>query len=272
MKTFLALALLLTSAASAAEYSDLYIIPVAGHSRGAFGTAWRSDVALHNIQQVPIAVELAMVESGREASAEPLAVGTVHLNAGETRVLADVAGGFDRDLAGALIVGAEMPFALTSRTYAEVASGRTVGQTVAPVGIAGSADAVNDVGVLPALAQGDRERSNVGLFVAASHAPLVVEVAALSESGATLGSQLVIVNEPGFVHRQFSLSQIAGRATSATAVVRILEGDGIVVPYASIIDNTSAEAAFVPAEPISANGESSLRMLARAVRMFTALR
>ena len=258
----LALALLVTFAASAAEYSDLYIVPVAGHARGAFGTSWRTDLVLHNIQLVPITVEIALVESGQAPSAAPLAVTSLHLMPGETRVVSDLANGFGRDVAGALIVGAEMPFAVTSRTWAELPAGRTLGQTVAPVAITGTADAVNTIAVLPLHMTNAQQRSNVGAFVAASHAPLVVEVAVLSAGGATLASQLIVVDEPGFVHRQLL---IPPADAGVTAVVRILEGDGIVVPYASIIDNATAEAVFLSGEPISLRGGATLAMLAKTV-------
>lgn len=261
---------LLTASAAAAEYSDLYIIPGGGHSRGAFGTLWRSDVVLHNVQTVPITVEIAIVESGRSASTAPIAVtvdgqASVHLNPGETRTLSDVTGSLGRDISGALIVGADLPFALTSRAYAEVPAGRTLGQMIMPVAITGAADAVNAIAVLPSLGDSAGQRSNVGVFAAASQAPLTVEIAVLSASGATLGSRLVVVDEPGFVHRQVSLAQIIAPAASVTAVVRILEGDGIVVPYGSIIDNTTAEAVFVSGEAISARGAATRSMLARAV-------
>jgi hypothetical protein len=148
------LALFMTSPAAAAGYSDLYIIPAAGHSHGAYGTLWRSDLVLHNIQQVPITVEIAIVESGRAPSAAPIAVNAgaetaFHLNPGETRVLSDVAGHLGRDITGALIVGADMPFAVTSRAWAELPGGRTLGQTVRPIAIAGAADAVNETAVPP---------------------------------------------------------------------------------------------------------------------------
>lgn len=255
----LILLLFMTSAASAAEYSDLYIIPVAGHTTGAFGTSWRSDVVLHNIQSAPITVEIALIESGRAPSAAPVAVSDLHLMPGETRVLSDVAGDLERNVTGSLIVGADMPFAVTSRTWAERTAGRTLGQTVTPVPMSGTADAVNAMAVLPSLTTDAGQRSNIGVFVAASHAPLVAEVAMLSAAGAALGSQLIAVDEPGFIHRQFAA------APGATAVIRILQGDGIAVPYASTIDNVSAEALFVSGEPVASGGPATLAMLAKAV-------
>lgn len=259
------LALLFTSAAAAAQYSDLYIVPVAGHTRGAFGTSWRSDVVLHNVQSVPISVEVALVESGRAPSAGlvPLHSGaesTFLLMPGQTRTLVDVAADLGRDVMGALIVGADLPFAVTSRTWAELPSGRTLGQSVVPVAIAGAADAASAMAVLPSLAANAEQRSNVGLFVAASRAPVVVEIALLAPDGASLGSELVVVDEPGFIHRQLA---IAPASNGTTAVVRILEGDGIAVPYASLIDNASGEALFVSGPPVS-NGPGATSTFLRA--------
>lgn len=267
-----ALSLLIASGAAAAEYSDLYIIPAVGHVRGAYGTLWRSDVVLHNIQSVPITVEMALVETGRSASTAPITIivggqSSLHLNPGETRIVTDVVGEQGRDIAGALIVGADLPFALTSRTYAESSAGLTLGQTVLPMAISGSADTIDDGSVLAGLTTDERRRTNIGAFVAASHAPLVAEIELVSSSGASLGSRIVVVEEPGFIHQHFSISDIAATAAGATAVVRVVEGDGVVVPYASMIDNSSAEAMFVAGEPVAASGAAARMMISRAVQM-----
>lgn len=260
--------LFIASAAGAADYSDLYVIPIAGHTQGAFDTAWRSDVVLHNIQQVPITVELALVESGRSPSTPPIAIAvgaetSLQLAPGETRVLSDVLGQQGRDLTGALIVGAGLPFSLTSRTWAELPTGRTLGQMVTPVAItATSTAAADEVSILSGLPESNRQRSNIGVFLVASHAPLVVEIALVSPSGATLGSTLVVMDEPGFSHRQFPNT---APAAGVTARVRILEGDGIAVPYASTIDNLTAEAMFLSGQPIATRGAAARTTLAGVV-------
>jgi len=270
-RSLIALALVVTAAAAlAAEYSDLYIIPIAGHARGAHGTSWRSDVVLHNIQAVPVSVELALVESGRVPSAAPLSLDTPGepafvLMPGETRTLADVAARLGRDVTGALIVGADLPFAVTSRTWAELPNGtRTLGQSVLPIALAGTPDALNEVAVLPSLAHGARQRSNVGLFIAASRAPLVIELALLTPAGTAVDTQRITVSEPGFLHRQFAIRGSDSTPTT-TAVIRIVEGDGIVVPYGSTIDNTSAEAIFLSAAPILVHPTPTRTLLAATV-------
>ena len=97
-KTLLfAISLIIASTASAADYTDLYIVPAVGHAHGAHGTLWRSDLVLHNVQTVPIAVELALIESNQPAATAPIAImvggeTTLHLNPGETRIVSDVVG------------------------------------------------------------------------------------------------------------------------------------------------------------------------------------
>ena len=258
MKRLMIVFLFIASAASAADYSDLYIIPIAGHTRGAFGTEWRSDVVLHNIQQVPITVEMVLVESGLAPSTPPIDIAiATNLTPGETRTLSDILGTQGRDLTGALIVGAELPFALTSRTYAEHASGRTLGQTVTPVAIT---DSSTEVSVLAGLSDSNHQRSNLGLFLAASHAPMIAEIQLVSSTGATLESMLITVEEPGFTHLQFVIT------SGTTAVVRIVEGDGIAVPYASTVDNITAEALFVSGELISSVTNAAATMQSLRLR------
>lgn len=247
----LALSLLFASATFAAGYSDLYVIPIAGHVHGAHGTNWRSDVVLHNFQLETITVEMALVE-GSTASAIGSAI---QLASGETRTITDVLGTQNRDVIGAIIVGADLPFVVTSRTY----NAGTLGQSVRPIAIAGAADAINDVAVVTGLAHGDAQRANVGLVVVASHAPFVAEIELVSADGHHLGSQLVVLESEGFAHRQFSATSIATGA--ASSVVRVLQGDGIVVPYASVIDNRSGAAMFLSTEPATSRGADARTML-----------
>jgi hypothetical protein len=259
----LVLSFLLT-AVVAADPSDLYVVPVAGHAQGANGTAWRTDVVLHNPQNIPIAVEAALIESGRAATNSVVALpfgidAALVLSPGETRVIADILGPQGRDVTGALIIGADLPFVATSRTYAETPLGRTLGQTVLPIAIAASANA--SPAVLPALAQSDLQRSNIGLFLAASRTPLLVEITLASPSGEPLGTEVVAVDGEGFAHRQIHLAQIAPGAMNVTATVRLLEGEGVIVPYASIVDNRTAEAIFVSTDAVTSSGASARSLL-----------
>jgi hypothetical protein len=74
-----------------------------------------------------------------------------------------------------------------------------------------------------------------------------------------------VVEEPGFVHHHLSTADIAEIPDGATAVVRIVEGDGLVVPYASMIDNASAQALFIGGQPVMAHGMAARTMLSNVV-------
>jgi hypothetical protein len=51
-----------------------------------------------------------------------------------------------------------------------------------------------------------------------------------------------------------------------------VEGEGIIVPYASIIDNATAEAIFVPADAATNLGAAARAMLSGAVARETPAR
>jgi hypothetical protein len=249
--------LVIAVAARAADYADLYILPVAGHAQGANGTSWRSDVVLHNFQTTPITVEMVLIETGRSATAAPIALATTVVAAGETKVLADVLADEDRNVTGAMIIGADAPFVASSRTYAVLSGTRTLGQTVVPIGMAG--DPAGDAVVLAGLAVDASQRSNIGFFAAASHAPFVVEIELRTAAGTPAGTERIAVDAEGFIHHQ-SLAPIG----AASALFRVVAGEGLVVPYGSVVDNRSAEAIFLPA-PALTNGGSAAAALTRSL-------
>src|SRR5947208_2523932 len=104
-------------------YSDTYVIPVASHTAGAFGTMWASDLAINNFQSSPLTAQIVVVESGENTADNVFALasssisGSVTVPANSTVLLKDVLKGHRglQSVAGALIVGAGAPFAITSR-------------------------------------------------------------------------------------------------------------------------------------------------------------
>src|ERR1044071_8062705 len=66
-KTAILLLLLLAAKAAFADtYSDTYVIPIVGHTNGAGGTMWMSDLVIHNISNSPMTVQLVLIESGND--------------------------------------------------------------------------------------------------------------------------------------------------------------------------------------------------------------
>ncbi len=256
----LLLTLLISSAAYADHYGDTYVIPIVGHVTGANGTVWMTDVAIRNFSATPMEVELILIESGGDFSNNivPLVTddidGSVTVPANRTVMLEDILGGYARpNITGALLVGSDRPFAITSRAYN---SRLPLGQTVPgsrnffenSLGTIDNASAV----YIPGIMNNGDTRTNLG-FVAGSAGSLstamVVEVTIRDANGGVAGTRSVTIPQGNFAQYQFPVSLFVDEdVTVGTAEFRITQGEGTIVPYASLIDNTTGEAAYIMGE------------------------
>lgn len=252
--------LIFGAAVNAGHYSDLYVIPVAGHTPGAFGTVWRSDVAIYNFQPTPLEVELVFIEGGEgnPDNVFPLdpAGGTVTVPSGGSVLLEDVLNDFQgrTSVVGALLLGADRPFVITSRAYDTNADGDTVGQSVPASSeflnvTEDQTDLASAFAYVPGLIQNADFRTNLG-FVAANatglNGPLTLDVTLRNAVGTVLGMRQFVI-QPGMVTQfQFSVKSITDQDFDiGSAEFRIASGSGSVVPYASVIDNGSADAVYI---------------------------
>lgn len=256
--------------ARGSHFGDFHVIPGAGRGLGVAGSIWQTDVIIHNFQTTPLTVEIGLVESGLGEADNffPVMVdgaATVRIPAGATRVLTDLLSNHrGRSTAlGALLLGGDRPFAVTSRIYNVEASGATIGQTV-PVTDeflrAGTPPAV-----IPGLVANTNFRSNIGFVAAAgAGAPLVVEIGLRNATGASMGSTTFTIAPGTMSHVQVSTAAITTTQFDiATATIRIVSGLGDVTGYASIIDNRSHQAAFVGSGSPATATSSTQSMLAR---------
>lgn len=259
--TVATLAILASVAAHANHYSDFYVIPVAAHTAGQNGTNWMSDVAIQNFQSTPLVVQFVVIESGFQtdnvfALTTTDGSGSVTVPAGGNVMIKDILANQRgmSSLTGALLVGSDRPFAVTSRTYSMSPSGHTVGQTVPPSGnfLDNTLTPINlatAVAYVPGLVQNAEFRTNLG-FVAAngseSGAPMNLAITVRGPDGATLGVRNYSIAPGAVMQIQFSARDIAtGNFNAGGADFRITSGTGSVVPYASVIDNRTADAVFV---------------------------
>lgn len=271
--------LLASTAAQAAHYSDFYVIPVASHTPGQNNTMWMSDIAIQNFQSTPLTVELSVIESGDanlNDNVFPLITGTINgsvvVPANGNVLLTDVLNGYRgmTSVAGAILIGADRPFAVVSRSYNQGPNG-TVGQTVPAArdfleNTVGRTDLSTAVVYLPGLRNNDRYRTNIGMVVgnAGSSGPLTVQITIRNAAGDLLATKSVTVTGGSFTHMQFPLSSITDRTFEiGSATVRIAEGNGAVLPYASVVDNRTADAVFITGEfpdstPFLRSGASSM--------------
>jgi len=243
----------------ASENADLYVIPVAGHLTGTGGSNWASDIAIQNFQSTPLTVQLIVIESGEgmpdNVSALDSQVGSsVTVPANGTRILRDALNGH-RGLPqtiGAVIVGADRPFAISSRSYSTAASGATESESVMPVrdfidNSLGDTNLAVATAYVPGLTANSRYRTNLG-FVAGSGSPsgLTLEVTLRGADGTLLGTRMFTIPGAAFEHVQFSSTSMTNQTfDEASATYRIVSGDGAVIPYASVVDNLSAAGFYI---------------------------
>ncbi|HEX8152524.1 MAG TPA: hypothetical protein VF698_05335, partial [Thermoanaerobaculia bacterium] len=226
----------------------------AAHTPGVNGTMWMSDVAIQNFQQSALTIELVLVESGfaNTNNVFPLTSATIPANG--SVLLKDVLNAYRGTTAitGAILIGADRPFAVTSRTYSMAPSGDTVGQTVMPArdfieNTTRPTNLTTAVAYIPGLINNSRFRTNLGFVAgnASSTDALALTITLRDAAGAMVGNQrFIAIPAGGFVHTQFSASDRTFDIGSAE--FRISQGSGAVVPYASVIDNVTADAVFVP--------------------------
>lgn len=247
---------LLPTLAMAAHYSDFYVIPVAAKTPGVNGTNWMSDIAIQNFQTTPLSVELVFIESGDQTQDNIFPLGnTVTIPAGGSVLMTDVMKDFPgrTSVIGSILIGSTdgRAFAVTSRAYSMSPSGDTVGQTVVPVrdflqNAEGTTNNTMATAYIPGLINNSRFRTNLGFVAGTISTGISVEYILKGADGAALGRREFFVGPGEFKHLQFSSTQIATTQFSiAGAEVRILSGSGAVIPYASVIDNVTADAVFV---------------------------
>lgn len=266
MKTtrfFLLSVLLLTPfTASAAHYADFYVVPVVSHVNGFGGTLWRSDVMLQNFQTEPITVDFVYVESGlldenvNALVSNSLPGASVEIAAGGSVLVEDLLNGYmsanemENDTLGALLVGSDQPFAAVARNYADAGAG-TMGVGVPAVRdfletltCGNSATAVS---YLPGLRVDDQYRTNLGFVIGSAEGqPATVTVALRNREGATLGTKSFTFAGSEIRHIQMNSGAIAQAAFDiGSAEYRITSGDAALVPYATVIDNATADSVFV---------------------------
>lgn len=261
-----ALLFLFTSVAHAAHYADTYVIPIAGHTAGANGTMWMTDIAIRNFQTTPLEVQMLVVESGFDTSdnLHPLGSGSVTIQANSTVLLRDALANH-RDLenvTGAVILGADRPFAVTSRVYN---GSMAVGQTVPAARdfLDNTFENADNSGFayVPGIINNTRARTNIGFVAGAGPSgPMTVEMIVRSSNGTSIGTRSITVDAGNFMQLQLPLASLTTTTFDVGSVdFRVSSGEGVVVPYASVIDNASGSATYIMATlPETTPGTSSL--------------
>lgn len=221
-------------------------VPSVGHAPGAYGSVWRSDVAVVNATTAEASVEFRYVPTDGSApltKTERVAPGI--------RGFGDIVVslfGFDEESSssGALHLRSDTPLVISSRTF-NVADEGTFGAHLGGISVAGGMTPAHR-GVIPQVKRGVAVRTNVGLTNLAA-SPATVGVSLYAADGSMLGGETPVSVPPWGLVQINDVFAACGTGDAPIAWVRIdvkTEG-GAVFAFASVVDNRTGDPTIVPA-------------------------
>ena len=207
---------------------------------------WRSDVRIFNSSNSPQTTTLTLYPmGGGDAKAQ-----SVTVNPGEVKALDDIVHSVfsASNLGGALHVTTALntPLVVTARTYDQTSHG-TLGQFVPAVTLADSVGTGDRSLQILQAEDSVRFRTNVGI-AEVNGKPATVEISVvLPDSrvtpkvqiplGAFQSTQLPIISSLGL-----------GATYNARITVKVIDGDGKIAAYGSVVDMTTQDATYIPAQ------------------------
>jgi hypothetical protein len=223
-----------------------YVLPGVAELSG--GIPWQTDVRLFNASDAAVATTLTFQPlNSTEAITRELT-----LAAGEVRQLDRVLPtlfGVTND-GGALHITTVRNSNLiaTARTYRPAPEGGTFGQFISAVTPNDAVGVGNRPLQLLQIEQSERYRSNVGIAEVNGRTALV-EVSVIAPDS-KVSRSITVPMGPNQVRQLNSLLQQFGLSDTynARVTVKVIEGQGKVTAYVSVIDNFTADPTFVPAQ------------------------
>lgn len=210
--------------------------------------AWRSDVRLYNAGTLPVAASLQFYNAG---SSDPVTK-AITIDAGKVVALDNVLTTFynlSGALGGSMVVTttAKANLVVSARTYNQTANG-TYGQFIPAVTVAEGVGRGDRALQLLQVEESERFYTNLGL-VELTGSPVTVEISAFTPDSKVA----VKVNQPLRANEFLQLGHILARLNLGTTyntriAVRVIEGNGRITAYASLIDNKTKDPTYVPAQ------------------------
>jgi len=232
-------------------------VPAVSHAPGAFGSLWRTELALANGAGTPADVSLTFVPAEGEAvtRAARLPEGGTHE---WVDVLASLFGVDAADVAsGAVKIASDRELCVSSRTFSEAEGGTFGGYLPAVTALDGLV--AGAIGILPHLTRTDLYRTNVGVTnLGGTTASVTVRLR--GPAAESLGEPVGRSVPPGGLVQVVDVFGEAGAGDRdlAWATVEVGPPGALVWAYASVIDNRTGDPTIVPLEVSGAGGGSPL--------------
>lgn len=219
-----------------------FVVPAVARIGGVGDTAWVSDVTFANPYATPVEIELTYLARNRDNTHAPTLEFAV--DPGQSTTLEDIVQGtFGTTGSGALLVRAQQPLVVVSRTFNDTPDG-SFGQFIAGFDEP-SAIHEGQTGHLLMLEESDSFRTNLGL-VNLDMDQVTVELRFVGPSGSDLGTLSYTLPPRGVMQINQVLRELSDLEISDfRAEVRVVTPEGRVVAYGSVVDNSSGDPRFV---------------------------
>jgi uncharacterized repeat protein (TIGR01451 family) len=222
-----------------------YVIP--GVASLDTGTTWRSDVRVFNSSLSPQTATLTLYPTGNPSAS---VVQSVTIQPGEVKELDDIVHTtFNLTNAGGALhvtTAVATPLVVTARTFNDTAAG-TLGQflqAVTPADAVGNGERSLQ---LLQMEESPRYRTNLGLAEVTGQAATAEVTVILPDSKVATKVNIPLA---AFEYRQFPIINmlVPGNVYNARISVRVIDGQGKVTAYGSVIDQKTQDPTFVPAQ------------------------
>ncbi|MGV8039265.1 MAG: hypothetical protein AB2L07_04055 [Thermoanaerobaculaceae bacterium] len=233
--------------------SQRFLVDTSGHTPGAAGSTWVTDLVIHNPGTEPATANLYFLKQGQSNASAAGRV--VEVRAGASLRLADVvATAFgESSTSGAILVGSPADLMVASRTFSTATTG-TYGQYVEGYPAGGLVAGTAAVRLLQ-LTRSTSYRTNIG-FANATAADLPVLVDLYRADGSKIGTRSHTVKPFGFLQDNDVFNSAGAPNTDdGYAVVHSTSASASYLTYASVIDNRTNDP--VHAVPVRSSSETA---------------
>jgi uncharacterized repeat protein (TIGR01451 family) len=222
-----------------------YVIP--GVASLDTGATWRSDVRVFNSSTSPQTATLTLYPTGNPSAS---IAHDLTIQPGEVKALDDIVHStFNLTNAGGALhvtTATAVPLVVTARTFNDTAAG-TLGQFLQAVTPADAVGTGERSLQLLQMEDSPRYRTNLGLTEVTGKAATAEVTIILPDSKV---APKVSIPLAAFEYRQFAIisSLGLGNVYNARISVRVIDGQGKVTAYGSVIDQKTQDPTFVPAQ------------------------
>jgi hypothetical protein len=224
-------------------------VAAAAKAPGAYGTDWRTDGMLFNPGAATVCYNLHFASSG-ESGTTDTDCGASCLLGNSSRSFRDILGtacSIEGQSAGSITVNPTGKLLFTTRIYNQTENG-TYGQFVEAV-TGDQGLEVGDKAHVIALKQNSEYHTNLG-FAEITSRETLIEIRIYDSSASQILSTSYHLPSTGWL--QVGLSEMGiSNLDLGRAEIEVISG-GAVLPYASVVDNRTGDAIFIPAQKASA--------------------